>query len=96
MLELSSEDDVFSFKHGGRGYEIPAVTVDDVEALGEWIKKPHAEMTRGVRDYMVELCREEYPDTADLISRVGLKNFFLIFRTWSGFSLGESSTSDDS
>ena len=96
MLELSSEDDVFTFKHAGQGYQIPAVTVDDVEALGVLIEKPHSEMTRGVRDYLVKLCAEDYPDTAELVSRVGLKNFFLIFRTWSGFSLGESSTSDDS
>lgn len=96
MLELSADDDLFTFSHGGETYSLPAVTIDDVEPLSEFIKLPHAEMSANVRDYMVNLARDHHPDTADLISRVGLKNFFLIFRNWSGISLGESKPSDDS
>jgi len=96
MLELSADDDLFTFTHGGQSYALPAVTIDDVGPLSEFIGLPHAEMSEKVRDYIVGISREHHPDTADLISRVGLKNFFLIFRTWSGLSLGESKPSDDS
>lgn len=96
MLELSAADDLFTFTHGGETYSLPAVTIDDVEALSEFMQLPHAEMSRQVRDYLVGLSKDHHPDTADLISRVGLKNFFLIFRNWSGISLGESQPSDDS
>jgi len=96
MLELSADDDVFTFTHGGVEYEMPCVTIDDVEVLSEWIAKPHAEMAKGTRDYLVSICERNHPATADLIGRVGLKNYFLIFRTWSGMSLGESKPSDES
>lgn len=96
MLELSSDDDLFTFKHGGEEYALPAVTIDDVEPLSDLIGLPHAEMSKGVRDYIVNICKDDHPDTADLLSRIGLKNFFLIFRSWSGLGLGESEPSDGS
>jgi hypothetical protein len=96
MLELSPEDDVFTFTHGGTEYSMPMVRIDDVESLSEFLVKPHAEMARASRDYMVGLCGDDYPKTADLIGRVGLKNYFKIFRGWSGMELGESQPSDES
>jgi len=96
MLELSADDDLFTFTHGGQEFALPAVTIDDVGPLTEFIELPHKEMSQKVRDYLVDLAKDHHPDTADLISRVGLKNFFLIFRNWSGMTLGESKPSDDS
>jgi hypothetical protein len=96
MLELSADDDVFTFTHGGVEYSMPMVTIDDVESLSEFLVKPHAEMARASRDYMVALCGDEHAETAALIRRVGLKNYFRIFRGWSGMELGESQPSDES
>jgi hypothetical protein len=96
MLELSADDDVFTFTHGGVEYAMPMISIDDVEVLSEFLVKPHAQMAKESRDFLVtEICRE-YPDTADLIGRVGLKNYFKIFRAWSGMDLGESQPSDES
>lgn len=95
MLELSADDDVFTFTHGGVEYSMPMVTIDDIEALSEFLVKPHAEMARATRDYMVNLC-VDHAETAALIRRVGLKNYFKIFHGWSGMELGESKPSDES
>lgn len=96
MLELSPDDDVFTFTHGGTEYHLPALTIDDVETVGELITLPHAQMARKVRDYIVDIAEKDHPETAHLISRLGLKNFFLVFRMWSGMELGESKPSDES
>lgn len=96
MLELSADDDVFSFTHAGEVYVMPQITIDDIEALAEALTLGHAEMARTTRDYLLELTRDDYPATADLIGRVGLKNYFLIFRAWSGMTTGESQPSDGS
>jgi hypothetical protein len=96
VLELSADDDVFTFTHSGVEYEMPMVTIDDVEALSEFLVKPHAVMAKESRDFLVTKVCMEHPDTADLIGRIGLKNYFKIFRAWSGMSLGESQPSDES
>lgn len=93
MLELSGADDVFEFKHDGKVYSLPAITIDDVEQVSEWLNKPHKEMTQTVKDHLLSLADDE---TAAVIRRVGLKSFFRIFRAWAGMDLGESQPSDES
>lgn len=96
MLELSADDDIFTFSHSGETYEMPLITIDDIEALSEALTLGHAEMARATRDYLLDLTRDDYPATADLIGRVGLKNYFRIFHAWSGMDSGESQPSDGS
>lgn len=96
MLELSADDDVFTFTHAGDEYEMPMVTIDDVEVLAGLLVKPHAQMAKESRDYLVSTVCAEHPDTADLLGRIGLKNYFKVFRAWSGMEPGESQPSDES
>ena len=93
MLELSADDDVFTFKHDGKEYTIPSLTIDDVEVVSEMVAKPHREMTALTRDYLLGKVDE---DTATVIRSVSLKSYFRIFRAWAGMDLGESRPSDES
>lgn len=93
MLELSADDDVFEFSHGGKVYSIPSLTIDDVAEVAEMIGKPHSEMTALTRDYLLSRVDEE---TASVIRSVSLKSYFRIFRAWAGMELGESKPSDES
>ena len=93
MLELSADDDVFSFKHNGNVYTLPAITIEDVEAVAEMVTLPHGEMTKQTKEYLLNLADE---GTATVIRTVGLKSYFKIFRAWAGMELGESQPSDES
>lgn len=93
MLELSADDDVFTFKHNGTVYTLPAITIEDVEAVAELVTLSHGEMTQKAKDYLLSIADD---DTAAVIRRVGLKSFFSIFRGWAGIAPGESQPSDES
>lgn len=93
MLELSADDDVFKFTHAGKVYEIPALTIDDVQSVAEFVALPHSQMTEKTRDYLLDRVDEE---TATIIRSIALKSYFRLFRAWAGMEMGESKPSDDS
>lgn len=83
MLELSADDDLFSFKHNGTVYTIPAMAIEDFDPVIEMLALPHKEMILKTRDYLLDRVDD---DTAAVIRSVGLKSYLRVFRAWAGMS----------
>lgn len=94
MLELSSEDDVYTFTYDGEKRTIRALSVDDLEDMDGILTAKPADRARAAKLYLLERAKDAA--TKKVIEGLSLNSTLKLFKGWAGMPLGESSTSDQS
>lgn len=94
MLELSADDNLYTFTWEGEKRHLRALDADDPELMVSAFEGAPKDRARFARDFLAD--RATTPETAEIVRGLAMVPTFKLFRAWAGMELGESQPSDES